>query len=97
MSIMIDHDEQHPLPEATAHSRRSPSGVDRSPLPQTTPQTLLIALDGSGNSDVAFDWGVSNLLKTGDNLILARVLEESAVADMFYGGILSNRQEVRMA
>ncbi|KAJ3148301.1 hypothetical protein HDU89_004898 [Geranomyces variabilis] len=53
------------------------------PMQQQPPtpkrQTVLIGIDGSIYANDAFDWAAVHLLAKGDNLVVARVLDEAAV------------------
>ncbi|TPX67893.1 hypothetical protein SpCBS45565_g03518 [Spizellomyces sp. 'palustris'] len=80
---MIDTDEDHPLPDGNATMMACPRASDLTPQAGEG-KTTLVALDGSSNSEAAFDWAAKNMVEPGDSLILLKVLEESQIADQYY-------------
>ncbi|KND04004.1 uncharacterized protein SPPG_01452 [Spizellomyces punctatus DAOM BR117] len=80
---MIDTDEDHPLPDGIATIMACPRASDLTPEAGEG-ITTLVALDGSSNSEAAFDWAAKNIVTSGDTLILLKVLEESQIADQYY-------------
>ncbi|KAI8911939.1 hypothetical protein DFJ77DRAFT_83281 [Powellomyces hirtus] len=52
------------------------SPASAAPSVRSRRQTILVAIDGSVHADAAFDWACANIVTRGDNVVVARVLEE---------------------
>lgn len=72
---MIETDEQHPLPHASQVS----SSLD----PFQIQRILVLGIDGSENSEYAFEWTLLNLFRPGDHLVLLQVFPTADAVDLY--------------